>query len=95
MPANENPLPSDTEVLVTTALLARVVALESENSRLRISARRVYISNGTYSLLFFPINKITVQGGRALFRTVFPWRIHCIVCVCKTVHAVEIVDVCK
>ena len=51
--------------------------------------------NGTYSLLFFPINKITVQGGRALFRTVFPWRIHCIACVCKTVHAVEIVDVCK
>ena len=35
MPANENPLPSDTEVLVTTALLARVEALESENSRLR------------------------------------------------------------
>ena len=35
MPANENPLPSDTEVLVTTALLARVEALESENSCLR------------------------------------------------------------
>ena len=37
-------------------------------------------------ITFFPINKITVQGGRALFRTVLPWRIHC---VCKTVHAVD------